>query len=110
MEQYLRMREWLRGVGSSYVGGEFRTLARVHVEVMNLAASLPLCITSVLTLVSSTGLASPASAKTGLATFRGWHRGVSGGRCCIEPLTVECWMWPRGFGGRCGVRFAGLEL
>ena len=64
---------------------DLATWGLAHVEVINLAASPPLHITFELTLVSSTGLASPAAATTGLGTFRGC--GVSGGRCCVELLT-----------------------
>ena len=60
-----------------------------QVEVMNLAASPPpsFRITSVLTLESNTGLASPAAATTGLGTFEQFRIGVRAARCCGELLT-----------------------
>ena len=35
VEQYVRFREWLRGVSRSHVGREFRTLVRVRLEVLD---------------------------------------------------------------------------
>ena len=35
VEQYVRFREWLRGVSRSHVGREFRTLVRVRLDVLD---------------------------------------------------------------------------
>ena len=35
VDQYLRFREWLRGVSRSHVGREFRTLVRVRLDVLD---------------------------------------------------------------------------
>ena len=45
VEQHLRMREWLRGVGSSHVGREFRTLVRARLKVTNDAAAAGATVT-----------------------------------------------------------------
>ena len=40
VDQYLRFREWLRGVSRSHVGREFRTLVRVRLDVLDDAAAV----------------------------------------------------------------------
>ena len=45
MEQYLRMREWLRGVGSSHARREFRTLVRARLKVINDAVAAGATVT-----------------------------------------------------------------
>ena len=40
VDQYLRFREWLRGVSRSHVGREFRTLVRVRLDVLDDTAAV----------------------------------------------------------------------